>query len=222
MQSNRKFVFKNGSDNACIKYLEVIIPEVNIPHHEMFTWPSAPFLAQYLFNNQSMLENKTVLELGCGTALVGIVAAKFCSHVFLSDNGLYESSFLCCRKSCLYNNVANVTVVPITWGRFSHELFKLASVDIILGSDSFYNKNDFEDILYTVSYFLNKNPNAVFWTSYQLRSCDYSIEFLLSKWNLYGRLLNVNDLNENSDYMGGLSINHELYVYEIRAKCFSR
>ena len=80
-------------------------------------------------------------KLGCGTALTGIVAAKLSFHAFLSDNGQYKNSLFCCKKSCLFNGVFNATIVPITWGRFSPQLLKITPVDIILGSDSFYDKN---------------------------------------------------------------------------------
>lgn len=46
------------------------------------------------------------------------------------------------------------------------------------------NYTDFEDILTTVYFLLEKNPHAQFWTTYQVRSADWSIEALLCKWKL--------------------------------------
>uniref|UniRef100_A0A3B4YH70 Uncharacterized protein n=1 Tax=Seriola lalandi dorsalis TaxID=1841481 RepID=A0A3B4YH70_SERLL len=44
--------------------------------------------------------------------------------------------------------------------------------------------SDFEDVLVTVAFLLRKNPRARFWTTYQERSADWSIEALLHRWSL--------------------------------------
>ncbi|KAF9363506.1 hypothetical protein BGX34_004016 [Mortierella sp. NVP85] len=63
-------------------------------------------------------------------------------------------------------------------------------IDLILGSDVFYNPPDFEPLLATVSYIINRhNPNCVFLTTYQNRSAKRNIDHLLEKWNLEGRII---------------------------------
>ena len=48
-------------------------------------WPSAIALSQWLVNNRHVLQDKTVLELGAGCGLVGLVAAKYAGLTLLTD-----------------------------------------------------------------------------------------------------------------------------------------
>lgn len=59
--------------------------------------------------------------------------------------------------------------------------------DIILGADVFYDTRDFEDVLATVRWLLERpggGGGGVFITAYQHRSAHRSLEFLLAKWGL--------------------------------------
>ncbi|KAG9065063.1 hypothetical protein KI688_002384 [Linnemannia hyalina] len=64
------------------------------------------------------------------------------------------------------------------------------NIDLILGSDTFYNPPDFEPLLATVSFIINRhNPDCVFLTTYQNRSAKRNIDHLLEKWGLEGRVI---------------------------------
>jgi len=79
------------------------------------------------------------VQLGCGTALPGIVAAKLGAKVTLSDS---EDLPLClqqAKQSCSANKLSEVKVIGITWGVYSPAVMNLSPVDIILGSDCFYD-----------------------------------------------------------------------------------
>ncbi|XP_064594410.1 histone-arginine methyltransferase METTL23-like isoform X2 [Liolophura sinensis] len=123
-------------------------------------------------------------ELGAGTALPGVVAAKCGAQVTLSDNALSTQCLRNCEQSCEVNGLENVKVIGLTWGQFTLELTSLQPVDVILGSDCFYDKKDFEDIIVTVSFLLEKNLGSQFWCTYQQRSSDWSIAHLLENWKL--------------------------------------
>uniref|UniRef100_A0A8C4Q6L5 Methyltransferase like 23 n=1 Tax=Eptatretus burgeri TaxID=7764 RepID=A0A8C4Q6L5_EPTBU len=152
-----------------------------------FVWPSAVVLAQYVWHFRHCLPEKHVLELGAGTALPGVVASSCGAAVTLSDNADLAWCLENCRRSCQANGITNVRVLGLTWGDVSPDLILLPAVDIILGSDVFYEPKDFEDILSTVVYLLQKSPRAEFWTTYQVRSLNWTIEPLLLKWNLQCR-----------------------------------
>ncbi|KAF9952390.1 Methyltransferase-like protein 23 [Mortierella alpina] len=67
-------------------------------------------------------------------------------------------------------------------------------IDVILGSDTFYNPPDFEPLLATVSYIVNRhNSNCVFLSTYQNRSAKRNIDHMLQKWGLEGRLIDWDD-----------------------------
>ncbi|KFP05409.1 Methyltransferase-like 23, partial [Calypte anna] len=137
------------------------------PQYGMYVWPCAVVLAQYLWTQRRSLPGKRVLE-----------------GPILSDSEELPPFLQNCRRSCLANGLPGLPVLGLTWGRLSPELLALAPVDIILGSDVFFDPKDFEDILTTVYFLLEKNPHAQFWTTYQVRSADWSIEALLCKWKL--------------------------------------
>ncbi|XP_054462958.1 methyltransferase-like protein 23 isoform X1 [Anoplopoma fimbria] len=178
---SREFTFRDNNSEDC---LCVSIPEVLDPQYGMYVWPSAVVLAQYLWKRREELRFSTVLELGAGVSLPGVVAARCGAQVILSDGAKTPLCLQNCRRSCEANGLRDVAVVTLTWGEVSPELLLLPELHIILGSDVFYEPQDFEDVLLTVAFLLRKNPRAQFWTTYQERSADWSIEALLHRWNL--------------------------------------
>uniref|UniRef100_A0A3Q1ERS0 Methyltransferase 23, arginine n=1 Tax=Acanthochromis polyacanthus TaxID=80966 RepID=A0A3Q1ERS0_9TELE len=164
--------------------LSVSIPEVLDPQYGMYVWPSAVVLAQYLWTYRDELKGKTVLELGAGVGLPGVVAASCGAAVILSDSSDKPSCLQNCRRSCDANGLQEVALVGLKWGEVSPDLVLLPRLDVIIGSDVFYDPRDFEEVIVTVAFLLRKNPKAQFWTTYQLRSADWSIESLLHRWKL--------------------------------------
>lgn len=80
-----------------------------------------------------------IVKLGSGTSLPGILAAKCGGNVTLSDSEDLPHCLENCRKSCQANGLLDIPVIGITWGRFNEALLDLPPVDIILGSDCFYD-----------------------------------------------------------------------------------
>ncbi|XP_029456269.1 methyltransferase-like protein 23 isoform X2 [Rhinatrema bivittatum] len=150
----------------------------------MYVWPCAVVLAQFVWFHRRELTGKKILEIGAGVSLPGVVAAKCGAEVILSDSAELPQCLENCHQSCQMNDVLGVSVVGLTWGEVSPDLLALPPLDIILGSDVFYEPADFEDVLSSVHFLMQKNSQAQFWTSYQVRSADWSIEDLLYKWDL--------------------------------------
>lgn len=72
-------------------------------------------------------------------SLPGVVAARCGAQVILSDSEELPRCLQSCRSSCLMNRLPCVPVLGLTWGRVSPELLALAPIDIILGSDVFFD-----------------------------------------------------------------------------------
>ncbi|RXN06685.1 methyltransferase 23 isoform X1 [Labeo rohita] len=102
--------------------LTVSIPEVLDPQYGMYVWPCAVVLSQYVWMTRSELQHKTVLELGAGVSLPGVVAAKCEAHVILSDSAELPLCLRNCRRSCEVNNLPNVPVIGLTWGQAGRRL----------------------------------------------------------------------------------------------------
>ena len=79
------------------------------------------------------------LEIGCGTALSGIVACKLGAKVILSDEKTAEPCLRNCQETCLLNNV-QADVVGLSWGDLESSICDLHCIDVILASDCFYDK----------------------------------------------------------------------------------
>lgn len=111
------------------------------------------------------------------------MAAKCGAEVTLSDSSELPHCLEICRQSCQMNNLPQVHVVGLTWGHVSRDLLALPPQDIILASDVFFEPEgkfffssqfnhryneiksikksffpDFEDILTTVYFLMQKNP----------------------------------------------------------------
>lgn len=185
--SYREFIFSNDEEEDCVQTeesLRVIIPEIVHPQYGMYTWPSAPVLAQYIWHHRRDMKGKIILELGAGTALPAIVAAKCQAEVVVSDTSRLPSCLEHCKNCCLANGLADIKVIGITWGTFGPELLSLKHLNYVIASDCFYDYQDFENIIATVALLLDRNPGCQFLFSYQVRSTNWIISDFLSKWNL--------------------------------------
>ncbi|KAB0802737.1 hypothetical protein PPYR_04923 [Photinus pyralis] len=199
--------------------LEVIIPELLQASYSFYTWPSAPVLAWFLWEHRKELSGLKILEIGSGTALPGIVAAKCGAKVTLSDSATLPKSLAHTKRCCQLNNLnvnQDIRVIGFTWGLFLNNLALIGPLDLILGSDCFYEPSVFEDILATISYLFESNPAAKFLCTYQERSSDWSIEHLLSKWNLKCQLHNINNLGQSAGVnIHDLIGDHSIHLLEI-------
>ncbi|XP_005100169.1 methyltransferase-like protein 23 [Aplysia californica] len=189
--SIKEFTFR---DLATSESLSVRIPEVVDASYGLYVWPSAPVLAQYTWLHRHKVRGKSVLEIGAGTGLPGIVAAKCGARVTLSDSVALPQCRDRCRSSAEANGLSDVSVMGITWGFISPDLMDLPSLDLILASDCFYDTKDFEDVVMTLSCLLHQNPHAEVWCAYQVRSPSKTIELLLSKWKLRGEQVPLPDM----------------------------
>lgn len=158
-----------------------------------------------------------MIEIGAGTSLPGVVAAKCGADVTLTDCASHPRSLQHCQRVCEINGLSGrVQVLGLSWGLFLHNTFKIGPVDLILGSDCFYEPNLFEDILVSVCFLLEKNPSAKFLCTYQERSADWSIEHLLNKWGLRCENIPLNNLGVESGIdIVELMQGHTIHLLEI-------
>ncbi|KAH8363164.1 hypothetical protein KR084_006298 [Drosophila pseudotakahashii] len=211
----RKFVFSGSPAER----LEIKIPELLQGAYSFYTWPCAPVLAHFLWERRQTLAGKRILELGSGTALPGILAAKCRAQVVLTDNCILPKSLAHIRKSCLANQLqpgVDIDVVGLSWGLLLNSVFRLPPLDLIIAADCFYDPSVFEDIVVTVAFLLERNAGAKFIFTYQERSADWSIEALLKKWKLQALPISMDDIGKESgvdvlEFMGG----HTIHLLEI-------
>lgn len=210
------------SNRILIKEKLVFFLQLLQASYSFYTWPSAPVLAWFIWENRQEFYGKKVLELGSGTALPGILAAKCGADVTLTESATLPKSLSHTRRSCQVNNLTinkHIRVIGLSWGLFLSNLDLLGPVDYVIGSDCFFEPSTFEDILVTVAYLLDNNINAKFFCTYQERSSDWSIEHLLLKWDLECIVHSINNLGNSV----GLNIHdligdHSVHLLEISRK----
>ncbi|XP_053144866.1 histone-arginine methyltransferase METTL23 isoform X3 [Hemicordylus capensis] len=176
------------------------------PQYGMYVWPCAVVLAQYVWFHRREICGKRILEIGAGVSLPGIVAAKCGAEIILSDNAELPECLDNCRRSCQMNNLSGMNVVGLTWGQMSPSLLDLPPVDIILASDVFFEPEDFEDVISIVYYLMEKKRRVQFWTTYQVRSADWSIEGLLYKWDMESTSVPLQSFDANKEQLAGSSL----------------
>ena len=164
-------------------FLDDPFKQIYDAEYAFFTWPSSPVLAQYLFFNASWFRDKTILELGCGTCLPGITAAKIkCRRVVLADKFSTQESKDLVQSNLKENDISyswldsshswldschfeddkqtQVLLTKIIWGNLFDEGCPVmgfncdSKFDCIIASDCFYDESDFESILCTVNFLL--------------------------------------------------------------------
>jgi predicted nicotinamide N-methyase len=186
--------------------------------YSFYTWPCAPILAWFLWEHRSELAGKHIIELGSGTALPGILAAKCGAIVTLTESAVLPKSLAHVKRCCEINSITQnqVRVIGLSWGLFLKNIFNLGHIDLILGSDCFYEPSVFEDIIVTVAFLFEYNPGARFLSVYQERSADWSIEHLLHKWNLRCEEIPIDRLGRDSGIeVAELMQDHTIHLLEI-------
>ncbi|KAM5135144.1 histone-arginine methyltransferase METTL23 [Mantella aurantiaca] len=202
----REYVYRREEGGQAERELRLYIPEVLDSDYGMYVWPCALVLAQYIWFHRSVVTGKRVLEVGAGVSLPGVLAAKCEADVILSDSAAMPRCLRNCSRSCRQNHLSGVPVLGLTWGEISPDLLDLPPIDIVLGSDVFYEPKDFEDVLVTVRFLMERNPKAEFWTTYQVRSEDWSIEALLHKWDLRCRNVPLKMFGADKERLAGSSL----------------
>ncbi|BBN09227.1 methyltransferase-like protein 23 [Marchantia polymorpha subsp. ruderalis] len=179
MQKISEHEFADGPESLTVRISEVMKED-----YGLYVWPSSILLAEYVWQQRTRFRGRKVLELGAGTALPGIVAAKVGADVVLTDHADLLEVFENMKISCALNK-ADCKIQGLTWGEWNADTCSLQKqVDIVLGADVIYQNTDFDDLFATVSFFFAGRPDAVFITTYEKRSGHRSVEYLMAKWGL--------------------------------------
>lgn len=196
-EKKRKFCFgdKKGKAQIEIRIIELFTD------YGLHVWPGGILLSEYLFNNPDICSNKTVLELGSGVGLPGLLAGKIgAKSVYLSDASRFETILKNMDREIELNDLSgNCQSVGLTWGRFNKSSISLKP-DIVIGADVFYDENDFEDILCNVQFYLNRGASA-FYTVIHNRGYSRPLGSLLLKWQMNVKEIDCEHIIMNSDYL---------------------
>ncbi|XP_048342991.1 protein N-lysine methyltransferase METTL21A isoform X2 [Sphaerodactylus townsendi] len=115
-------------------------------------WDAAVVLCTYLEMGDIDLQGRSVIELGAGTGLLGIVAALLGAHVTITDR---QAALAFLRSNVQANLPTDIqpraVVKELTWGQ-NLTSFSAGHYDFILGADIVYLEDTFADLLQTLNY----------------------------------------------------------------------
>ncbi|KAJ8751401.1 hypothetical protein K2173_016604 [Erythroxylum novogranatense] len=104
-------------------------------------WPGAMLMNDYLSKNAEMLKGCSIIELGSGVGVTGILCSRFCNQVVLTDHN--EEVLKILKKNIELHasseNCAELVAEKLEWGNsdhINHIVQKYSEgFDLILGAD---------------------------------------------------------------------------------------
>uniref|UniRef100_A0A2K1Z415 Methyltransferase family protein n=1 Tax=Populus trichocarpa TaxID=3694 RepID=A0A2K1Z415_POPTR len=107
-------------------------------------WPGALLLNDYLAKNAEMLQGCSIIELGSGVGVTGILCSRFCRQLLLTDHNdevlkILKKNIELCASSENPNCCAELAAEKLEWGNSDHidQILQRYSrgFDLILGAD---------------------------------------------------------------------------------------
>ena len=148
-------------------------------------WPSEEVLSYYCYQHKQLLENKTIIELGCGmSALAGlqIAAATKAKGIFLSDGnekGIDNLNIM--LKSNNDNLISkNVESLLLKWDEEIYQNDSLshlqARFDVIISADCLFFVNFHKALVTTIKFLLTPGGNCIFFAPYRSNTLTLFVE----------------------------------------------
>ncbi|XP_066513265.1 protein N-lysine methyltransferase METTL21A-like [Hoplias malabaricus] len=151
-------------------------------------WDAAVVLCMYLELGHVDLKGKTVIELGAGTGLVGIVAALLGAKVKITDRKpALEFLSANVRENIPLDLQGAVQVSELTWGE-GLELYPSGGYDLILGADIVYLEETFPALLRTLEHLSSESTEV-------LLSCRIRYERDQRFLSMLGTLFSVQEVH---------------------------
>ncbi|PJF19783.1 hypothetical protein PSACC_00436 [Paramicrosporidium saccamoebae] len=96
--------------------------------------------------------------------------------------------------------------VTFKWGTFPLDFVKEApEIGLFMAADCIYDKNDFDDLVATIAFFLDKFRNVPLVMCYQDRNLMYSIIEPLDFWGLKAALIPVDSFGFDPEQFASLN-----------------
>ncbi|KAI6004163.1 putative methyltransferase-domain-containing protein [Pisolithus albus] len=122
-------------------------------------WPAGEVLSNYIaLRGEQYCHGKTILELGSGTGLVGLVAGALGGHVWITDQAPLLGIM---QDNVIVNNLQSfVNVAELNWGETVPS--DIPRPDIILAADCVYYEPAFPLLVNTLSELSEERTEILF------------------------------------------------------------
>ncbi|XP_078436238.1 putative methyltransferase family protein [Wolffia australiana] len=142
-------------------------------------WPGAVLLNNYLCKNEGILNERSVIELGSGVGITGILCSKFCREIVLTDHNdevleILKKNIELQESSSGPNAVSVLKAEKLEWGNSEQTALILekyaAGFDLILGADICFQQFNIPLLFSTVKMVLERSqPECRFILAYMSR-----------------------------------------------------
>lgn len=122
-------------------------------------WPAGLALARLIANSPALVEDRNVLELGCGLGLVSAAACKYGRpyHVAMSDCNKDALGLAYTSSTQLQRSRSSVSRCQMTWN--DPTTWPAQNYDLLLASDILYDKSNILSIVNVMKHYLcNGDP----------------------------------------------------------------
>ncbi|XP_056169002.1 uncharacterized protein LOC115677282 isoform X3 [Syzygium oleosum] len=128
-------------------------------------WPGAMLLNEFLSKNVDLLRGCSVIELGSGVGITGILCGRFCREVVLTDHNdevlkILQKNIELHSSSESYSNCTGFVAEKLEWGNVDQIEQILGShsggFDLILGADICFQQASIPLLFETVKLLLQK------------------------------------------------------------------
>lgn len=135
-------------------------------------WDSSVCLAKYFEKNKAILDNKLIVELGCGAGLLGLVLAKSANsaRIILTDQ---PQVIGLAARSAMPKSVA---LVPFDWNSSDHSLIlKHGAPDLVIFADCITWPELYPVLIKTLAEICGPKTELIF--ANEKRDMDKEVEF---------------------------------------------
>jgi len=183
--SEQEFVF---GDKKLVIFSEEDDPESLTPSKStgLIVWPAAQLLCKYLYHeyrkNQNFFKGKSMIELGAGLGLCGLICSSFgAKFTVVTDKSSEVLQLLRTNIKRNFGHTDKVVCHKLQWGVDLDkrlEEMECESFDLILGSDLVYNDVSLNPLCETVSKLISKRgKQCEFWLTYVSRDIHLDTKF---------------------------------------------
>ncbi|KAF5201755.1 hypothetical protein FRX31_008667 [Thalictrum thalictroides] len=178
-------------------------------------WPGAIIMNNYLSKNTDMLQGCSIIELGSGVGITGILCRRFCRQILLTDHNdevlkILNKNIELHATSESPTTCSGLAAEKLEWGNDDH-LSQISEqysggFDLVLGADIY--------ILDILSF-----PSNIYLTYFYLNCCKFILAYV-SRTKIMDVLvideavkhgMQVNEVQGTRSVVG----NHEGVIYEI-------
>lgn len=163
--------------------LSIFVPD-SVAIHEAYKKQHTPYWAQvwhaavglcvFLQQHPEYVRHRTVLELGAGLGLPGIVVASIAKHVCISDKS--EEAIAIAEQSVAHHQLSNVICKVFDW----NDIKDIPIPEVVLLSDINYEPDAFAAVLKMINLFLANNCIIILSTPQRLMAKVFIEEVLVN------------------------------------------